>query len=178
MNISFNTEMSPVGIGNVGRESTPKGFDECVRAIREKEEEEASKPGWLPGGQSQEEHHRMEMLKDKAMQIASQGEDGLTPSQMAQIKDIEKEIGKIANLPMAEDLSAKASKVAEQSRVDLDREMEQADEDQFQARVNEFQGLEDGTASSLNGAGMGMLHQNALVTAVKSMSATSSSLKG
>jgi len=178
MNISFNTDFSYPEIGKAERQSTSQGFDDCIKSIRdqEKEKEEGQNVGgWVPGGQSAEEHHRMEMLKEKAMQIAAQAKDGLTPGQEAEIKDIEKEIGKIANMPMSEGLSRKAKQVAESAKAEQD--VQAREEDLLQSHSEELQWDENGTSQFQTVPGLAMLQSNALVTAVKGMSATSTALK-
>lgn len=165
-------------MGKATRQSSSEGFDGCIKSIREQEkekEEDQSVGGWIPGGQSAEEHHRMEMLKEKAMQIAAQAKDGLTPGQEAEIKDIEKEIGKIANMPMSEGLSRKAKQVAESAKEEQD--LQAREEDIFQSESKEFQWDENSTSQFRTMPGLAMLHNNALVTAVKGMSAASSALK-
>ena len=179
MNISLNTDYSCPTTGKATRQSLSEGFDGCIKSIREQEkekEEDQSVGGWMPGGQSVEEHQRMEMLKGKAMQIASQAKDGLTPGQEAEIKDIEKEIGKIANMPMSEGLSRKAKQVAESVKEEQD--LQAREEDIFQSESKEFQLDENSTSQFRTAPGLAMLHRNALVTAVKGMSAGSTALKG
>ena len=178
MNITLNTDFSYPTIDKATRQPSSQGFDHCVKSIQEQEKEkEKSQPaaGWMPGGQSAEEHHRMEMLKDKAMQIASQAKDGLTPGQEAQIKDIEKEIGKIANLPMSENLSRKAKQIAESAKKEQD--LQAREEDMFQSESKELQLDENGTSLFQAAPGFNMLHSKALVTAIKGMSASSTALK-
>ena len=76
---------------------------------------------------------------------------------------------------MSEDLSAKAKQIAEAGKAEADRQTEE--EDLFQGKAEEFQWDENSTSQFRTVPGLAMLHSNALVTAVKGMSATSTALK-
>lgn len=134
---------------------------------QERSEQQVGLP--FPGQETPEERHRIEQLKSKAMQIAAQSENGLTPEQEAEIKAIEKEIGKISREPMSEDLSGKAKKMAEQVRLEQNEILEEQSE--FQTRIEEFDAFGVELPKGDGGPGMAMLRQNALVTSIKSVGA-------
>lgn len=143
------------------------------RSIAEQEEEKRTQeqqsehtPGLpFPGQETPEERQRIEQLKNKAMQIASQAEGELTSEQEAQIKDIQQEIGKISGEPMSENLAAKAKEAAKQNK--LEEEYIPEEDSKPEDNMGQFGEAGSEFGFGQNGPGMGMLRQNALVTSIK-----------
>lgn len=184
MNVSMDggvgfLDMKTVPLAGRGPQGSEQDY---YRSIADQEEErlQAEKPEAenspspglpFPGQETREERMRIEQLKNQAMQIASEAEGGLSTEQESRIKAIEQEIRKISHQPMAEDLSGKAKKMAEQNRVDLEEAAGQ--EKEFQARMDELDESDSKTSGESLGAGGAMLRQNALVTAIRSLKTVS-----
>lgn len=175
-------DLSPYGMTETDRTALtrPNDFNKIVaRNIDEQqaEKEQAegrgqAEPGLsFPGQLSREEKQRIENLKSQAMQIASQGEDGLTAGQMSQIKAIEQEISNIGDMPMSENLMEKAKGVAEANQKDKVAQGGQAEPDgqteDEQAFAEEMLAATGDDPKGDGGPGMAMLRQRALVTAIK-----------
>jgi hypothetical protein len=178
MKISGDLTSSPYGFleevtkaREVRNEGISKDSFVSIAAEEERLREEA-RPGsaGIPGGMSEEDRSKVEMLKSRAEAIAAQGEDGLTAGQEAEIRDIQKQINQIAKVPMGENLVEKAK-----------------DQSEAKKAAKQFGTDQEDPAESGRGAGMlpedpnrldmadqpgnRMLQQNAFVTSVKTAGA-------
>ena len=170
MEITLNTGMATFDPPKALARPRAQGFDGLVaRSIDEQEEEarkgETATPGiGMPGAVSEQERQEMELLRNKAMQIASQAEGDLTPGQEAEIKSIQHRINELGGMPMSENLTQAAKETAKQNQ--FQKRMENAEPEPTDMAVGEFQTL-DGEDGALN-PGLQMLQRNALVTSIKS----------
>ncbi|XXJ21390.1 hypothetical protein ACR42D_17995 [Desulfovibrio caledoniensis] len=151
-------------------EGLPKDHFASIVAEEEKSRQEGQ-PGFvaMPGGMSEQDRAKVEMLKSRAEAIAAQGEDGLTAGQEAEIRDIQQEITKIAKMPMGENLVGKAKdqseakKTAKQFSVDQD--------DQVEGGRGGVMSDDPDRLDMADQPGNRMLRQNAFVTSVKTAGA-------
>lgn len=183
MNVSSSTDSFFLDVGKTipRTASQQKGVDAYARSIEEqqKEKEDAAPHNMgLPGQESSQDRQRIESLRNQAMQIASQAHNGLSASQEAQIKDIERKIGKLSNLPMNENISNQAKKAAEENKIQQEQPIEDETMEQFQTQSEELQSGDASLTGFEGQPGMKMLHQNALVTAIKSSGIKASDFKG
>ncbi|MEF2232388.1 MAG: hypothetical protein V3571_15755 [Pseudodesulfovibrio sp.] len=176
MEISLNTELATFDSPRaLARAHGGQGFDQVVaRNIdeqQEEKEEQSSTPGiGLPGSVSQQERQEMELLRNKAMQIASQAEGELSPDQEREIKAIQDRLSELGGMPMSENLTQAAKDTAKQNQTE--KLMQGEAEDAREASADESR-MTDGEDGGLN-PGMQMLRRNALVTSIKGASAQGS----
>ena len=175
MDISFDVGSSFADasrhLRSIGPES--KTFDEAlsknVTDLPEEEEKKKSPGLPFPSHPVAGEREEAERLKSQAMQIASQANGELTPSQEAQIKAIEKEVGEISGMPMTESLVDKAKEMAKQNKLEGEKAQsgetgaETTDPKEPQATLGQP------GADPQGQAGQQMLHNNALATKIKSL---------
>lgn len=128
----------------------------------------------LPNQLSREEQQKVDNLKNQAMQIASKAEGGLTPVEAAQIKGIEKEIGKITGMPMHEGLTYKTKKIAESNALEKQKQINAEKNFMEQEAKSDMAGK----TGLVNDPGMQMLQQKSLVTNIKLLNAGSSNFMG
>ncbi|OIQ49631.1 hypothetical protein BerOc1_01556 [Pseudodesulfovibrio hydrargyri] len=177
MNISGDLTSSPVGFLDQvtkAREARDEGIskDSFVSIAAEEERlRQEARPGsaGIPGGMSEEDKSKIEMLKSRAEAIAAQGENGLTSGQEAEIRDIQKQISKISKMPMGENLVEKAKDQSEAKKTE-----KQAFGDQDDPANNGRGGMMPEDPDRLDMAdqpGNRMLRQNAFVTSVKTAGA-------
>jgi hypothetical protein len=177
MNISGDLTASPLGFLDVvtkAREVRDEGISKdsfvSIAAEEERQRQEAQ-PGSaaVPGGMSEEDRSRIEMLKSRAEAIAAQGEDGLTAGQEAEIRDIQKQISQISKLPMGENIVAKAKDQAAARKAENQAFGGQEDQDQ-KGRDDRMPDDPD-RLDMADQPGNRMLRQNAFVTSVKTAGA-------
>ncbi|WP_338668519.1 hypothetical protein [Pseudodesulfovibrio methanolicus] len=116
MNISGDLTSSPYGFENLiskaraGREEGGrKDLFGSIAAEEERQRQEARPgSGYVPGGMSEEDKSKVEMLQSRAEALAAQAEDGLTSGQESELRDIQKQIRKITKMPMGENIVEKA----------------------------------------------------------------------
>jgi len=190
MNISMDIGSTASDFGSVFRTAKPQqsDFGEALAggASGAPDEEERKKSIGIgfPNQLSAEEQHRVDTLKNQAMQIASQSDGEMTASQQAQVKAIEQQVSDITGMPMSENLVDKAKKVAEDTKKVTDQtkaEQEEALTASNQIDSQSFadlQGFGDQSGLGAEGqTGLQMLQQNALVTQIKSVDLGRSSLR-
>jgi hypothetical protein len=178
MNISGDLTSSPYGFERlvskprVGQEEGgPKDLFASIAEEEERQRQEARpSPGGIPGGMSEEDKSKVEMLMSRAEALAAQGEDGLTAGQEAEIRDIQKEISKIAKMPMGENLVEKAKDQAEARKAENQASGGQDDQEQ-NGRGNLMPDDPD-RLDMADQPGNRMLQQNAYVTSVKTAGAS------
>lgn len=177
MNISSDLTSSPYGFEELVNKARPRQAeglpqDSFTSVIEKEEDKQQGQSGGVsfPGQMSEEERVKLEMLKGRAEQITAQATDGLTARQEAEIRSIQKEIGKITNLPMGENLVEKARHKAEANKIET-----QANGDQDDPSRNGQDGNMPGDQNRLDMAeqpGNQMLRQNAFITSVKTVGAS------
>lgn len=177
MNISSDLLDSPYGFDKVEsqaltRPAARQGNGNGANALEFEKYEEGASAGAacgfsIPNQTSKEEEARVESLKALAQQIASQAEGTLSPTQEAQIKDIQKEIRKITNLPMGENLvqSAKLQAQANQHQAEINGEYDEDAESLIQEEA--MQAENDDPLGLAGQPGKQMLHNKAFVTSVR-----------
>jgi hypothetical protein len=176
MNISGDFTSSPLGFLDVvtkareGRdEGMPNDHFASIVAEEEKSQQEA-KPGFaMPGGMSEQDRAKIEMLKSRAEAIAAQSEDGLTAGQEAEIRDIQQEITKIAKMPMGENLVGKAKDQSEAKKTAKQFSVEP--DDQVEGGRGGVMSDNPDRLDMADQPGNRMLQQNAFVTSVKTAGA-------
>ncbi|WP_319582982.1 hypothetical protein [uncultured Pseudodesulfovibrio sp.] len=177
MNISGDLTSSPYGFADLvtkaraGREDgVSKDLFVSIAEEEEKQRQGANQGAVsLPGGMSQEDRDKVEMLKSKAEAIASQAENGLTSGQEAEIRHIQKQISQISKMPMGENLVAKAKDQAQARKAE-----NESFDDQNDPTKDRRDGQLPGDPNRLDMAdqpGNRMLQQNAFVTSVKTAGA-------
>ena len=170
MEISLNTGMATFDPPKALTRTRGQGFGGLVTQRLDEQEEESGKgetstPGLgLPGSVSEQERQEMELLRNKAMQIASQAEGELTPGQEAEIKSIQDRLKELGGMPMSENLTQAAKETAKYNQ--LQKRMWNDETELSDQAMGEFQAL-DGEDGALN-PGLQMLQRNALVTSIKS----------
>jgi len=171
MNVSMDVGTSYSDFGSTYRKvkSPEKDFGGQVNNLAADPEEKKGKGQSavtfsFPNQLSAEEQQKVDALKNQAMQIAAQAKEGLSSGQMAQIKAIEQQIGKITGMPMSENLGEAAKKVAEQAKAEnqLSQDMEEVQSQQSASQMGEEK-AGDMSAQS----GTQMLQQKASMTAIK-----------
>lgn len=178
MNISGDITSSPLGFLDVvtkAREGRDEGVSKDLFVSIAAEEErlrQEAQPGsvGIPGGMSEQDKSKIEMLRSRAESIMAQGEDGLTAGQEAEIRDIQQEITKIAKMPMGENLVGKAKDQSEAKKTAKQFGVDQDDP----AESGRGGGMVPEDPDRLDMAdqpGNRMLQQNAFVTSVKTAGA-------